>query len=355
MDVRTLTPRSGPGSSRGGVKALMLAGALAYCAVPATPSLAMSPSVAPRIFPGLLVFVNRPFDGTPSTIWTVVPGSSKAIEIAHANVPLIAPAFSPSGDEIAFDRDVDYRYNDARDKLVIANADGSAKRVLRSACSGDCHWFDELDWAPDGQTILMWRCVGQCPKSGYHSFYAVWSIRTDGTDLRQLTFPGEYTHTSKLNDHYPEVSPDGNSFAFDRLDDATGRFTMEIAPITGGIPTAIPLPNRLNPGDPTWTPDGSKILFQSPADPIYNKAINFYTVNLDGTGLQQITHYHVPDGQHFGGLFRPSFSPEGQYIAASHIYTPSGFSYLILSPDGQLVARIPIKQVINEIDWGPLG
>ena len=71
----------------------------------------------------------------------------------------------------------------------------------------------------------------------------------DSTDLRQLTFPGEYTHTNKLNDHYPEVSPDGNSFAFDRLDDATGRFTMNMTPIAGGIPTAIPLPDRLNPRD----------------------------------------------------------------------------------------------------------
>ena len=175
MDVRTLTPRSGPGSSRGGVKALMLAGALAYCAVPATPSLAMSPSVAPRIFPGLLVFVNRPFDGTPSTIWTVVPGSSKATEIAHANVPLIAPAFSPSGDEIAFDRDVDYRYNDARDKLVIANADGSAKRVSAISLLGRLPLVRRARLGtrrPNDLDVSMRS--GQCPKSSYHSFYAVW-------------------------------------------------------------------------------------------------------------------------------------------------------------------------------------
>ncbi len=356
MDMRPLFNRRRHHSPRRGSMALVGAASLICLILAAVPARGALPSFAHRVsFPGRLVFVNRPFDGTPSTIWTVLPGSSKATEVAHAKVPIIAPTFSPSGDEIAFDRDVDYRYNDARDRMVIANADGSNKRVLRSACSGECHWIDELDWAPDGQTILMWRCLGLCPKNGYHSFYAIWSIRTDGTDLQQLSFPGDYTHTNRLNDHNPDVSPDGNSFAFDRLDDATGRFTIEIASITGGTSTPIPLPDRLNPGDPTWTPDGSKILFQSPADPIYNRAINFYTVNLDGTGLEQITHYHVPRGQHFGGLFHPSFSPDGLYISASHIYTPSGFSYLILSPDGQLVARIPIEQNANEIDWGSLG
>ena len=306
-------------------------------------------------FPGVLVAVNRSFDGSQPSIWTIVPGSSRGTEIAHASVPLIAPDISPTGDRIAFDRDVDYRYTDARDRLVLASPDGSDKHVVRAACSGDCHWFDDLSWAPDGQTILMWRCVGSCPASGYHSSYAIWSIRTDGTELRQLTFPGAYTHASKLNDHSPEASPDGTSFVFVRFDDTTGRSTLEIAPMTGGAPTEIPLPSGLNPGESVWTPDGSSILFQSPPDIADGEAINLYTVGLDGSNLQQITHYHVPDGQHFAGVFHPSFSPDGQYIAATHMFSPSGFSYVILSPDGQLITRAPIGPNLVDMEWGAVA
>ena len=307
----------------------------------------------PMPFPGLLISVNRPWDGSPSSLWTMSPGGSKATQVASAKVPIIAPVFSPSGDEVVYNRDVDYRYTDVRDRLVLARPDGSDTHVVRAACSDDCHWFDDLDWAPDGQTILMWRCVGMCPLSGYHSFYAIWSIRTDGTDLSQLTFPGMYSHTNKLNDHDPDVSPDGSSFVFDRLDDATGRFTLETAPMTGGDPVAIPLPDRLDPGAPTWTPDGSEILFQSPADLTKNRAINLYTVRPDGSDLQQITHYHVPDGQHYGGVFHPSYSPDGSYIAVTHMFRPAGlFSYVILTPDGHQVARIPVGPNLTDMEWG---
>jgi Tol biopolymer transport system component len=329
----------------------MIATVLTVTGAQAIPSRAAAPIPSRHAYPGSLVAVDRS-SGTQPSIWTIVPGTSRATRIAHARVPLIAPDVSPNGDRIAFNRDADYRYTDARDKLVLTRLDGSDPQVIRQACMDDCHWFDDLAWAPDGQTILMWRCVGDCPRSGYRSSYAIWSIRTDGTELRQLTLPGPYTHTSKLNDHSPEASPDGTEFVFVRFDDVTGGSTLQIAPIDGGPPVAIPLPDDLSPGDPIWTPDGSRILFQSPYDLLNDEAINLYTVAPDGTDLQQITHYHVPQGQHFGGVFHASFSPDGRYIAATHMFSPHGFSYVILSPDGALIERIPLGPNLVDMEWG---
>lgn len=352
VNAKAIAPKPRSHTPRRALLVLVGAAALVLGSVSGVSASATHTPHASRHLPGRLIFLDFRFDGSPSTLWTVLPGSSHATQIAHASVPIIAAAISPRGDQIVFNRDRDFAYTGARDQLVLARPDGSHQVVVRGACSGRCHWFDETSWAPDGNTLLMYRCLGLCSASGYHSFYAVWSVRTDGTHLRQLTFPGRYTHKSKLSDHQPQMAPNGRSFVFDRLDDATGLFTMEVASVTGGKPEAIVLPTSLNPGDPRWTPNGSRILFQSPAEPTYNEAQNLYTIRADGGGLRQITHYQVPRGQHFGGLFHPSFSPDGRYIAASHAFSTKGQSYLILSASGRQVARIYVDQVPNEISWG---
>jgi len=76
---------------------------------------------------------------------------------------------------------------------------------------------------------------------------------------------------------------------------------------------------------PAWSPDGTKIAFDS------DKAggIHIFTVNADGTGLQQITN---GDGEGF-----PSWSPDGTHMA---IDGPSGINIVTVAT-GEMV---PITQ-----------
>lgn len=324
----------------------------AFVALSATPGHSSPPSDRiKRHFPGRLLFLNDSFDSKPEwTLWTVAPGSAHARQISHSRHNIWSPAISPDGQRIAFDRARGGKHSDV---LVFADPDGTHQRTVHSLCAKRCAFFDEMTWSSDGRTLLMLRATGVKP----NLVGAIWSVKPDGTHLRQLTFPGPSHTGSGFDDHHPSVSPDGDSFVYDRIDETTGRHTSFIAPIDGGPAVKIPVPHRLDPGDPTWTPDGSRILFQSPPEPTYNKAQNLYTILPDGTGLRQITHYQVPRGQHYGGLFHPSYSPDGRFIAASHAYTFRAGkvrpSYLILSASGHEIERIHVQQLVNNIVWGP--
>jgi TolB protein len=327
---------------------------IATVLVPAIPGRAsVPPTRDSHRFPGRLLFLNDSFTSKPEwTLWTVSPGSAHAVQITHSRYNIWSPAMSPDGQRIAFDRARGGKHSDV---LVFTDPDGTHQRTVHSLCAKRCAFFDEMTWAPDGKTLLMLRATGVKP----HLVGAIWSVRIDGTHPRQLTFPGESHNEFGLDDHHPSVSPDGSSFVYDRIDEVTGQHAPFIEPIGGGTAVRVPVPHRLNPGDPTWTPDGGEILFQSPPEPTFKEVQNLYTVRPDGTGLRQITHYGMPPGQHFGGIFHPSFSPDGRYIAASHVFSYRagvlGFSYVILTANGHQIERIHTKQNVNNIVWGRRG
>ncbi len=296
--------------------------------------------------PGFLLFLNFNYGGRPfSTLWTTRPGSTHQVQITHSRFSIWAPAISPDGKQIAFDR---ARGGHHSDVLVFANPDGTHQRTVDSLCAKSCSFFDEMTWAPDGQTLLMLMATGVKP----HLEGGIWSIRVDGTHRQQLTFPGPSNGRGGLDDHHPSVAPDGASFTFDRINESTGRHHIEISQIGGGTPVEVPVPHRLNPGDPTWTPDGTRIFFQSPPEPTPGHAQNFYTILPDGTGLQQITHYADAPGKYVG-VFHPCFSPDGRYFSASELpgNTPSDIA--IFTASGRRILRIPTPLIENNVEWGP--
>ena len=71
---------------------------------------------------------------------------------------------------------------------------------------------------------------------------------------------------------------------------------------------------QLTPGsswdrEPQWSPDGKKLAFVR--DDLVRKSEAVFTVNLDGTGLFQVTPWTL----HAGG--RPDWSPDGKWIVVT--------------------------------------
>ncbi len=103
-----------------------------------------------------------------------------------------------------------------------------------------------------------------------------------------------------------DVSPDGKTIAFDLLGDI---YTM---PTSGGTAKNISAGLAWE-YQPRFSPDGSRIAFTSDRA----GGDNIWTVKVDGSEAKQITD------ESFRLLNNPTWSPDGQYIAAKKHFTTS--------------------------------
>lgn len=103
-----------------------------------------------------------------------------------------------------------------------------------------------------------------------------------------------------------DVSPDGKTIAFDLLGDI---YTM---PITGGTAKSI-ASGMAWEIQPRFSPDGSRIAFTSDR----GGGDNIWTMDVKGGDMQQVTD------ESFRLLNNPTWSPDGQFIAARKHFTTS--------------------------------
>ena len=103
-----------------------------------------------------------------------------------------------------------------------------------------------------------------------------------------------------------DVSPDGKSIVFDLLGD------IYRIPFTGGEAESL-LSGHAWEMQPRFSPDGSAIAFTSDRA----GGENIWTMNLESRDLHQVTF------EEFRLLNNPSWSPEGDYLAARKHFTTS--------------------------------
>ncbi len=103
-----------------------------------------------------------------------------------------------------------------------------------------------------------------------------------------------------------DISPDGKTLAFDLLGDI---YTM---PAGGGMATNISSGMAWE-YQPRFSPDGTRIAFTSDR----GGGDNIWTMDVDGTDPKQVTN------ESFRLLNNPTWSPDGQFIAARKHFTTS--------------------------------
>ena len=162
--------------------------------------------------------------------------------------------------------------------------------------------FDEYpSWSPDGTKIAFASRI----ESGYLS-YQIYSMNADGTNQTRLT--NNDTLDCSLGDcidKHPSWSPDGTKIVFQKIYYINEGWQIYVMNADGTNQTNISN-NDSDDEEPSWSPDGTKIAFTSDRDGV--RFVNqIYVMNADGTNQTRLTN---SDTSNTG----PSWSNDGSKI-----------------------------------------
>lgn len=258
----------------------------------------------------------------------------------------------------------------ARDQICLMNADGSNQRRLTTNDNAR-HFYPSL--TPDGNSVLFASNMDGVGRYEIYRFDLLTGQLTRLTDgLGVLTAP--------------EASPDGSQIAF-TWGDGVSAIRLGLMNADGSNPRVI----YSSGWDPTWSPDGSRILFAS----YVNRVVQLMSIRPDGSDVQQLTQmtglrgrsdwsndnawlvtYSGPSWKRElylmgidgadprqltptgGNSQGPSFSPDGQWVAFTAYFDQygddNGCEIYIIKIDGTSLTRLTTNEYCDwQPRWGP--
>jgi TolB protein len=181
------------------------------------------------------------------------------------------------------------------------------------------------DWSPDGSHIVY--------HNEQNSNADLYTVRTDGSDLRQLT-------SHPYDDLQARWSPDGKSIVFHRRNTRfSSQSTLHIVNADGtGEHEVLPLSNV--DFDPTWVANGDTIVFSCDR---FGSAWDLCAVTPEGSGLRKILTMN--------GAQHTEASRDGKYLAFQAF--PGGQAVWVAAVSGENPVRLTPAITSSDFGWSP--
>lgn len=243
-------------------------------------------------------------------------------------------SWSPDGRWFAYKR---------RDAVWVAPWDGSVPPQALTKPSDGLTNNTQPAWSPDMRTIVF-RTNRADPSVNVADIWAMDS--PFGPD------PGEPSAHPLVvrpgDERYPTFSPDGTKLLFRGDDDGIAPSNDEeiyVANADGTGVTALTHDDALDSA-PAWSPDGSRIAWESNRD---GPDREIYVMNADGSGVRQLTDNDLHDEG-------PAWSPDGRFIAFTRSTTETDPGDVwVMRADGSDQQPLTDTPVIEESpDWQPI-
>jgi Tol biopolymer transport system component len=276
------------------------------------------PARADRALAGRIVWSRFDADFSSMALVSSAPDGTEARQLTNSAGAFDAdPVISPDGTLVTFLR----VGADGSGGIGVVGVNGGPVRLLTMGCVDPCAGGDQPSWTPDGNRLVFTLVVGPVgPPNDSAASAVLYSANLDGADVRRLSETGI---DGVFEDYHARFSPDGSYLTFVRVRNADMRsavFRMrpdgtdvrqltpwdldadlpDLSPALGGPTKGVVVFETYGHGAPTGSTQ------------------RVATVPADCRSLSECTRrirYVTPVLEEGRASFNPSWAPDGRGIA----------------------------------------
>lgn len=255
-------------------------------------------------------------------IYIMNSDGSNVKRLTYTKTAKYLPSISSDGKKVLF-----MSYSDSEEAVYVMNIDGNELRKLTDENSRN----GDPDWSSDSKQIVFHSDRDEEEPE-------IYVMDADGTNVKRLT-------RNKFRDYVPRWSPDGTMISFNTTRDGNREiYLMSSDGTNQRNVTNDPLSNMVH----NWSPDSKKIIFyafslqsahlkntnlsKDEKSALVRTTAEIFVTDLDGRNRIQLTHNYFWDQG-------PVFSPDGSKILFESCRSGNRETY-VMDADGSNVKRL---------------